>query len=282
MARYVSTKSAAGGSSSGGGSGLTVTEVCNTICKLATQTPASQPSPLIMPGFGCWEMICNCPCWTDCYGCCVIWNVDTSKYRAFKVHYTGIRNCACCYTYVQPGFGNDECFCCCNYAYRGRCVCRWPMKSCCCWEAYQCCWPAQNACVYCCNSQWDNIWSFEFTICAPMWHGCTSGNQGTGVFYDWWYFKNPRCCDDYDYSGCDRQKGHTFCACLFWSCKQNATQYVTRMCLKTCETPFQSALAGGNYPSNEGGDKAAGTPCWTIWGIPCDRPEFGTCSMTTS
>ena len=281
MARYVSTKSATGGSS-GGGSGFTATDVCNTICNLATQDVSKQPSPLIMPGFGCWDMICNCPCWTDCYGCCIVWNVDTSKYRAFKIHYTGIRNCACCYTYLQPGFGNDECFCCCNNAYRGRCICRWPMKSCCCWEAYSCCWAAQNVCVYCCNSQWDNIWSFEFTICAPMWHGCTSGNQGTGVFYDWWYHKFPRCCDEYDYSGCDRQKGQNYCSCLFWSCKQNATQYVTRMCVKTCDTPFQSALAGGNYPSQEGGAESTGTPCWTIWAIPCDRPQFGTCSMTTS
>ena len=108
MARYVSTKTASGGGSSGA-VGLTATDVCNTICKLATQTPADQPSPLIMPGFGCWEMVCNCPCWTDCYGCCAIWCVDTSKYRGFRIHYNGVRSRGCCYTYLYPGFGNDSC-----------------------------------------------------------------------------------------------------------------------------------------------------------------------------
>jgi len=55
------------------------------------------------------------------------------------------------------------------------------------------------------------------------------------------------------------------------------------MCLRTADTPFQSTLAEtGNYPSQEGGAEATGTPCWTIWAIPCDRPQFGTCSMTTA
>ena len=85
MARYVSTKTASG-ASAGGSAGLSSVDVCNLICNLSTQSPADSPSPLIMPGFGCWQMICNCPCWTECYGCCVIWCIDTSKYKAFKVH----------------------------------------------------------------------------------------------------------------------------------------------------------------------------------------------------
>ena len=281
MARYVSTKSAAGGAS-GGGSGLTATDVCNTICNLATQDVSKQPSPLIMPGFGCWEMICNCPCWTDCYGCCVIWNIDSSKYRAYRVHYTGVRNCACCYTYMHPGVGNDSCFCSCSNSYAMMCVCSWPFRSCCCWTACNYENMRNGSCVFCCNSQWDNIFSFQYTVCAPHFKGCTSGNQGGGVFFDWWFKKFPRCCGEYSHPGCDRIKGRTFCACLFWSCKQNADYYVTRMCLRTSETPFQSTLAGGNYPSEEGGADGAGTPCWTIWAIPCDRPQFGTCSMTTA
>jgi len=282
MTRYVSTKSASG-ASSGGGAGLSATDVCNTICKLATQSPANQPSPLVMPGFGCWQMICNCPCWTDCYGCCMIWNVDTLKYRAFRLQYTGIRNCACCYTYICPGFGNSNCFCNCSNTYRGACVCMWPMKSCCCWEVYNCCGMQKDACIYCCNRQWDNAWSFQFTICSPEWKGCTSGNQGTGVFYDFKYARKfVACCDDYNSNGHDRFRGMTHCSCLFWNCNMNSFYYLTRMCLKVHQTPFQSLLNAGNYPTNEGGDHMVGTPCWTIWGVPCDRPQFGTCSMTTA
>ena len=46
--------------------------------------------------------------------------------------------------------------------------------------------------------------------------------------------------------------------------------------------PFMSALSSGNYESSVGGACAAGQPCWTIWGIPCHRPEFGTCCMDAS
>lgn len=282
MARYVSTKTAAGGSSGGTTAGLTAADVCNQICKLATQPPADQPSPLIMPGFGCWQMICNCPCWTDCYGCCVIWCIDTSKYKGFKIHYNGVRNCACCYTYVYPGAGSDDCFCCCDQNYRGHCTCSWPMKSCCCWCHYHCCWMAKDSCVFCCNSSFDNAWSFEFCIMAPSWKGCTSGNLGTGFWYDWHFKKFIRCCDCHNYTGCERYKGQVNCACIFWSKEQNSSKYVSRMCVRTQETPFQSVLAGGNYPATEGGNLMIGMPCWTIWGMPCDRPCFGTCSMTTA
>ena len=287
MARYVSTKTSGGGSSAGGGLSLSdvCSAVCNTVCKLATQGPACQPSPLVMPGFGCWEMICNCPCWTECYGCCVIWCVDTSKYKAFRVHYNGIRNPACCYTYLYPGFGNDDCFCCCNQAYRGMCVCNWPLKSCCCWDAYNCCWMGKDACVYCCGRQYDNAFSFGMTICAPQWKGCTSGYQGTGVHYDWWFKKFVAWCDCYDYSGCDRYKGNNYCACLFWSCKQNTNnQYVTRMCMRFEYTAFEPTTNAGSWSSEavDGGALQVGQPCWTIWGIPCDRPCFGTCNMSTA
>ena len=95
MARYVSTKSASGGSA-GGGTGLTAADVCNTICTLATQAPTAGTTR-IMPGFNEWVTICNCPDWNDCYGCTVEWKFDTSLYRAFKWCYRGIRMCACCY-----------------------------------------------------------------------------------------------------------------------------------------------------------------------------------------
>ena len=112
MTRFIKTVTSEGGTSSGGSTGLSVKDVCNTICTLSTQDVANQPSPRISQGFSCWEMLCNCPSWDDCYGCCMIWNVDTMKYKAFRLRYNGIRVCACCYQYIMPGVGNDVCFCC--------------------------------------------------------------------------------------------------------------------------------------------------------------------------
>ena len=286
MARYVSTKTASGGSGGGGAAGVTLaqvcTAVCNTVCNLATQTPASQPSPLIMPGFGCWEMICNCPCWDKCYGCCIIWCVDTTKYKGFKIHYNGVRTCACCYQYLYPGFGTDDCFCCCSNTYRGKCTCNWPLDSCCCWCGYQCCWVGKEACIYCNSFSSDQGWSFEFCVMAPRWKTCTSGNQGLGIWYDWSYKKWIKCCDCQTYTGCDRAKGNTHCSCIFWNCDQNSNYYLSRICLRTQETPFQSTLKAGNYTAADGAECMLGVPCWTIWAIPCDRPCFGTCCMETS
>ena len=290
MARYVSTKTASGGSA-GGGSGVSLSEVCTAVCcvignNAQNTTTGIQVSPTtnqLIPGYSCWQMICNCQCWDDCYGCNVVWCVDTAKYRAFRLAYTGLRHCACCYMYFCIGLGDDNCFCQCSQAYRGVCVCMWPEKSCCCWTAYNCCQIVMEPCIYCCNSQWDNIWSFVYTVCAPQYKGCTSGNQGMGIHYDWCYSRKfVRYCDCYNRTGWDRSKGATHCHCLFWSCKQNSSKYLTRLCMKSSETPFQSALAGGNYPGNEGGDHSAGTPCWTIWAIPCHIPTFGTCNMSAS
>ena len=285
MARYVSTKTAAGGSSGGGGLSLAdvCTAVCNTVCKLATQTPANQPSPLVMPGFGCWEMICNCSCWTDCYGCCVIWCVDTSKYKAFKINYNGVRICACQYMYMYPGVGNDDCFCCCSNTYKGRCICDWPSSSCCCWCGYQCCWMGKEMCVYCWGVQYDKAFNIEFCIRAPKWKNCTSGGQGTGFWYNFAYKKWTNCCDGHCFTSCDRVMGTNHCSCLMWSCEQNTSNYITRMCLRTESTPFMSTLAGaGNWNPNDGAENILGVPCWTIWAMPCDRPTFGTCCMETS
>lgn len=288
MARYVSTKSSTGGSSGSGG--VSLAQVCTAVCCVISNNAENKNTGVevscannqIIPGYGCWEMICNCQCWDDCYGCEVKWAIDTTKYRAFRIHYTGLRHCACCYMYFCPGVGNGNCFCSCTNTYRGNCVCQWPIRSCCCWEAYDCSHMGRNSCIYCCNSQWDNAWSFTFTVCAPEHKGCTSGNQGRGVHYDFCFQRKfVRYCDCYVLSGWDRFKGTTFCSCLFWSCKQNsnAAHYVTQMCMRSQDTPFMSTLAGGNYPSNEGGDVMTGTPCWTIYGVPCYIPTFGTCDM---
>jgi hypothetical protein len=277
MAKYVTTKTAAGGSSGGGG-GITLADVCNTICTLNT----SCDSDGINSGFSCWRMICNCPCWTDCYGCNVVWNVDTLNYRAIRLYYTGIRQQKCCWMYICPGFGSDTCYCCCSNAYRGYCVCNWPVKSCCCWTAYNCCHLGKDTCIYCCNGAYDDLWSMQFTVCAPNWKGCYE--QGGGIFYSFWYKKYGRAhYTEYDYTGWDITRGYSYCSCINWNCDQgDVNAYLTKLCLMTTDTPFQSALADGTYNSGRGGACSVGVPCWTIWGVPCNRPCFGSCSMITS
>jgi len=280
MARYVSTKGVGGSS---GGSGMTETGVCNLLCKLSTQDVSNQPSPRVSPGFGCWEMICNCPCWTSCYGCCITWDVDTTNYRAYRVHYTGLRACSCVHTFVMPGLGSGDCLCYDGGAFRMYCICSWPVKSCCCWVACDLACMSVGSCVYCCQSPTDSVWSFEYTVCSPEWRGCTSGGGcGSGIHFDWWYKKFNRCCGAYQFMGCERIKGYTVAnVCLTWNSQQSDC-YLQRMCLRMGCTPFMSSLAGGAWASTSGGADMAGTPCWTIWGIPCDRPEFGTCSMSSS
>ena len=287
MRGFIKTVTSEGGTSSGGSTGLSVKDVCNTICTLSTQDVANQPSPRISQGFSCWEMLCNCPSWDDCYGCCMIWNVDTMKYKAFRLRYNGIRVCACCYQYIMPGVGNDVCFCCCDQAWRGRCLCGWPTRSCCNWEAFNCCSMAMYACIYCCNTQWDDIWSFDWTIWQAPWRACCC--PGNSIYYKFCYKKWVReDQNQYDYMSWDTSMGRNFCSCLHWNCVQAGcfgncdNRYMQRLCLKVCNTPFMSALFGGTYPCHHGCSSAVGDPCWTIYGSPCDRPMMGTCSMDNS
>ena len=276
MARFVSTKTAAGGSS-GGAAGLTEADICTTICNLNTSCTSSN----LTSGFSCWRMICNCPCWTECYGCNIQWCVDTEKYRAIRLFYNGIRQRACCWMYLCAGFGTPECYCCCDQAYRGMCVCNWPQKSCCCWNAYNCCHLGGDACIYCCNGAYDDIWSMQFTICAPNWKGCYE--QGQGIFYDFQYKKYARAHNtEYEYNGWDRIAGYSYCSCMNWNKNQGSDKYLSKICLSTSDTPFMSTLVEGTYTATRGGACATGQPCWTIWGVPCDRPCFGTCTMTTA
>ena len=277
MAKYVTTRSASGGAS-GGGAGLTAADVCDTICSLNT----SCTSDSINSGFSCWRMICNCPNWTDCYGCNIQWNVDTLNYRAIRLYYTGIRQQKCCWLYMCPGLGTPSCYCCCDNAYRGNCVCNWPVKSCCCWTAYNCCHMGKDTCVYCCNGAWDDIWSMQFTVCAPNWKACY--DQGQGVFYSFWWKKYTRAHNtEYEYTGWDITRGYTYCSNMNWNCDiGDSNNYLSRICLVTREPPFMPAVSDGNYSTSRGGACGAGVPCWTVWGVPCNRPQFGSCSMTTS
>ena len=296
MARYVSTKSASGGSSGGGAAaGLSASDVCNQICKLSTDAAGTPGSTVasdltsqaseISGGYSQWKMICNCPCWTDCYGCNVVWCFDSTKYRGYKLVYSGMRLCACCYAYWCNGIGSVDCFCCCNNAYMGTCICCWPTKSCCCLDAYHCCNMLRSNCVYCCNTPYDDMWGFEWTVWSPCNAAWGCPKQGAGVMWDFSWKKFIRNnWADYHYASRDRQMGFTYCHCLYWSPCQNSStsRYFARLLMRMENNPFMSALSSGNYESSVGGACAAGQPCWTIWGIPCHRPEFGTCCMDAS
>lgn len=295
MARFIK-KISADGTTSGGDSGVSLAQVCTAVCNVICANATCQISgritatsgndgevstPQIIPGYSCWQMICNCPCWTDCYGCCVIWCVDTSKYRAFRIRYNGIRNCACCYTYMCWHWGDASCFCTCgsSQTVKGACVENWPMIFCChccnCWAPYCC--THISGCIYCCGMVSDALWWFEYTICGTDYYKCTSQHRGNTILADLCYPKWRNNCNCYQWPGHNRVKvSNRQCECLMWSCTQNSSHFLSRICLKVSNTPFMSGLAGGNnYQTQTGGARSAGQPCWTIWGMPCFRPKFG-------
>ena len=306
MARFIKTISADGGTSGSGGSGVSLSEVCTAVCKVICDNTTRNASGIveaadfsesgtyanrtnqIIPGFGCWEMICNCPYWDTCYGCCIEWCIDTTKYRAFNIVYSGIRQKPCCHLYPCWGFGTETCFCCCSQSYRGRSVlCGWPthIGSNYQWTAYNCEHISGDYCIQCMNAEArDTVWGFQFMICAPEWKRTVSQNTGGGVFYDLRTTAKYMCnCNQYCYSDYSRFKGFNFCSCLFWNCTQNSNYYVSKMCLKVANQAFQSALvSGGSWTGCEGFPCATGVPCWTIWGQPCMRPQFGTCCIDTA
>ncbi len=305
MARFIKTVSSDGSTSGGASTGVSLAEVCTAVCNVicanatccggivATQDTSedgnfkNRTSQLI-PGFGCWEMICNCPYWNKNYGCCITWCVDTMKYRAFNIVYTGIRQQPCCHIYPCFGFGTETCFCCCSQSYRGGSVlCGWPrhIGASHNWTAYNCEHISGNYCVQCMNAEGrDTVWGFQFMICAPEWKRTVSQNTGGGVFYDVRTTAKYMCnCSAYCYSDYTRFKGFNFCSCLFWNCTQNSNHYVSKMCLKVSNQNFMSSLQGGQWTGCEGFPCGTGVPCWTIWGQPCVRPHFGDASnMTTN
>ena len=292
MARFIKTVTASG-ESIGGGAGVTLDQVCTAVCTVISANAQNKETavaggvytaatPDIIPGYnGCWKMICNCPQWTDCYGCCLIWNIDTERYRGFRIQYRGIRSCACCYMYFCPGFGTETCFCCCDEAYRGMCTCGWPQRSCVQWNTYNKCYMITSACIYCCSRPVDIGWGFDFCIWMPAWKD-PGRTQSGNIFYKWVYKKNIAGeANSYCYPGCDVHWGMAFCPNMGWSVNQvGYTGFLSRMCLKVHDVPFQPTTVGGNYCSTTGGNMLAGQPCWSIYGIPCHRPHFGTVDGT--
>lgn len=292
MARFIKTISADGSASGGAAAGVSLSEVCTAVCKVvcdnATRSTSgiteSITTPQQVPGFGEWEIICNCPCWTDCYGCQVVWCFPATKpYSAYRIYYKGMAHCPCCYMNFQQGLGTDNCFCCCSSAYCIGCVCSWPGSACCNWDRGQCCVATRESCYYCCNSPTWGIVDMDVCIYSIGWVGNYGCGRGWNIGYDVNWQKFPATgYDGWEYNGNNRsrQTGFTNCHCMVWGTEQNSTanRQFTRFCMCTSSNPFMSALSVGNYIAAGGGNLQVGIPCWTIYGKPCHRPQFGTVS----
>ena len=138
-----------------------------------------------------------------------------------------------------------------------------------------------SACIYCCSRPVDIGWGFDFCIWMPAWKD-PGRTQSGNIFYKWVYKKNIAGeANSYCYPGCDVHWGMAFCPNMGWSVNQvGYTGFLSRMCLKVHDVPFQPTTVGGNYCSTTGGNMLAGQPCWSIYGIPCHRPHFGTVDGT--
>ena len=183
----------------------------------------------------------------------------------------------------QQGLGTDNCFCCCSSAYCIGCVCSWPGSACCNWDRGQCCVATRESCYYCCNSPTWGIVDMDVCIYSIGWVGNYGCGRGWNIGYDVNWQKFPATgYDGWEYNGNNRsrQTGFTNCHCMVWGTEQNSTanRQFTRFCMCTSSNPFMSALSVGNYIAAGGGNLQVGIPCWTIYGKPCHRPQFGTVS----
>lgn len=292
MARFIKTISA-DGSSGGSGAGVSLQDVCTAVCKVISANAQcttngvtqSMDQRQIVPGYSEWEIICNCSCWTDCYGCSIIWCLPTAKpYNAYRFHYTGIMFCPCCYMYMCWGLGTDNCFCCCNNSYCLLCMCGWPGYSCCQWSNRNCCHLSQNGCWYCCNSPYGNIVDMAWTICQSKTMG-SYRERGWSIDYDFCFRKRPQETSNTNHwtPSVNRWWGSLGeCQCMYWGCEQNTNpnRIFTRICLNVSDQPWQSSLASAfqTWQSSNGGNLMTGVPCWTIYGRNCYKPDMGTLS----
>ena len=290
MARYVTTKSATGAATggSGGASGPTAAEVCQYACKAVCDlfctnliTPSCRPTLNYLPTTdNCYTVICHCNCWTNCFenGCFKI-DLDTNKYRGFRICFTGQRIKACCYNYFCAGIvSSNGCMCCCQQNYWLICACNnWPMGSCCfCYwcrcRTCGCTIGADQKWCYYCQSGLDGLGWFDFKLesaatnrpycnCEAdwMWDLCWMGHS-------YWQSDFP--------AQCNRMMGIPYCnKSTGWSKNQKADNYIKSICFFTNHF-WGSSLHSGSYGSTACGDVNAPHPIpnWTIWGWPCCLP----------
>lgn len=279
MARFISTKTASGGSS-GGGAGVSLSEVCTAVCNVICNSIVGTATTNTLPKCGNpdgWELICNCNIWKDSWATCICWDLDTSKYRAFRWCIKGMTHCSCCQTYwcMWLVAGNGACQTSVGYRwYNLRNDKPWPIGSCCCWEA------GNGDCICWCWCKCDSACSTSQALAIEIGQSvakshCMSGQNGTnGVCYDICYgLKQPWC----DYSCCafgsNRLKGAVWCHPLVWDKSQDENRYLKSLKIQNTYGWIPTNTATANWQSYFG-NKPQGQPCWSLYGIPCDRPTI--------
>ena len=279
MARFVATKTASGGSS-GGGAGVTLQQVCSAVCCVINDSIVGTALTNTLPKCGNpdgWELICNCNQWDSTWGTCILWEVDTERYRAFRWCIRGITHCGCCHQKFCMYLVNSSGNCQTNVGYRwyesGDSK-PWPIGSCCCWQAQSgdcVCW-----CWCCCGSACAVPQAVTIEIGQSVSKAnCMSGNNGqNGVCFDICYgLEQPWCDQSCCHYGSNRIKGAAWCHPLVWSKVQHNDRYFKY--LKIINNygwiPTHKASVGWQCWFT---DKPQGYPCWSLYGIPCDRPTI--------
>ncbi len=297
MARYVSTKTASGGTVGGGGaSGPTAAEVCQYACKAVCdlfctnfRTPECRPTLNYLPtAQNCFVVICHCNCWTNCFcnGCFKL-DLDTNKYRAFRICFSGLRLCGCVQNTFYTGVvSSNGCFCCCNQTYRYLYACnKWPMAcNCCCYlQNYWCCGCVVNW-WYRCQTGCDGIGFFDYTLEAAPTDRPYCNCASNWMFSVCWIQQPPGCWVYHFPAQCSRIMAAGYCnQSTSWSKNQKTNNYICAICF--CgSNGFMPTLVGGNYGYTCDGDVDLPHPIsnWTVWGWPCCFPvNVGVFSGTT-
>lgn len=273
MSRSIKTVSA-DGASSGGGAGLQASDVCNIICKSIIGTASTSLLPRCQSKEG-WELICNCNHWEDCYASSIEFDVDTSKYRAFRWCFRGITHCGCCespyclYLVDAGGTCQGSVY----YRYWDMRNKPWPTGSCCCW-----CQQNSSDCIcfcwYCCstNCAMPQAMSIEIGQSVSK-SNCMDGNNSAGgLCYDICYgHRWPYCDCSPWWGGSNRMVGYGWCSPIVWAETQNSCYF----------SKFKLAAKYGLIPTDSSsvtwqgrwGNEPQGQPCWSMYGIPCTRPN---------
>tara|TARA_Y100000768_G_scaffold255659_1_gene194318 strand:+ start:2447 stop:3319 length:873 start_codon:yes stop_codon:yes gene_type:complete len=287
MARIIKTVTSEGGSSTGG-SGVTLpqvcTAVCNVICKSIIGTAGTSMLPRCQSKEG-WELICNCDHWSECYSSTLEWDLDTANYRAFRWCMRGITHCGCCDTQFCMYFIDSSSACQGGQYYRHydiRGNKPWPVGSCCCWELHQpdciCfCW-------YCCGTNCSMPQSMSWEIGTSVAKSnCMSGNNSSGgLCYDICYGHRWPACDFSNcWGGSNRIKGWTWCHPVVWNEEQNSGSYLKSLRIKNNYGWIPTDTASATWQSRWG-NQPQGQPCWSIYGIPCTRPDIAGSNVQTT
>ena len=274
MTRIVKTVSTTG-ESTGGSAGLQASDVCKIISDSIIGTATTSLLPRCQSKEG-WELICNCDHWSECYSNAIEFDVDTSKYRAFRWCFRGITHCGCCETtfcmyFVDPNGACQGSNWYRNYDMRNK---TWPNGSCCCWcyqTSFDCiCW-----CWYCCNTNCSMPQAMAIEVGQSVSKAnCMSGNQSAaGLCYDICYGHRWSYCDCSDWwGGSNRMVGYAWCAPFVWAETQNSC-YFKKLRIQAKYGLIPTDVSTGPSWQARWGNEPQGQPCWSMYGIPCTRPN---------